>query len=62
MKVYVLNIYVLNIYDADKETGEPKTYKDTQVYSDKLSALYAGEKIRGDTNGELTFEVLDFTV
>ena len=57
-----MKVYVLNTYDADEVTGEPKTYKDTQVYSDKLSALYAGEKIRGDTNGELTFEVLDFTV
>lgn len=58
-----MKIYVLNTYYADKETGEPETHKETLgVFTDKLEALHVGEKIRNDTSGEVTYEVLDFRI
>lgn len=58
-----MKVYVLNTYDADEVTGEHKAHKETLgVFTDKLEALHTGEKIRNDTNGQVTYDVLDFRI
>ena len=58
-----MKVYVLNTHDADEVTGEPNAHKETLgVFTDKLEALHAGEKIRNDTNGQVTYDVLDFRI